>query len=169
MGFGDRWLGRRLSSYPPAPQPFARRPLTKKLPETTWENWNSLQYDERESSFELLLCHSAPTEAILGGSFYSLRSLWCLGSLPLLSLCSRLVRVLCVCSQIEIFIFQRALNLSTKIKLKKWNKKDKPRTEFEDCWWWWWLLLLLFFAGNILYYTDFILIIINLCLYWRCV
>lgn len=26
-----------------------------------------------------------------------------------------------------------------------------------------------FFSGNNLYYTDFILIIINLCLYWRCV
>lgn len=54
-----------------------------------------------------------------------------------------------------IFIFQRALNLSTKRKLNKQTKKKKGQR----------LKIVIFFAGNILYYTDFILIIINLCLY----
>lgn len=51
-----------------------------------------------------------------------------------------------------IFIFQRALNLSAK-KLNKQNKKKKgQRLKIVDYF---------FFAGNILYYTDFILIIIK--------
>lgn len=56
----------------------------------------------------------------------------------------------CVCF-FKIFIFSTCF--------QPVNKKNQTRAVFK---------IVDFFPGDDLYYTDFILIIINLCLYWRC-
>lgn len=78
----------------------------------------------------LILAHSVtcatPKKAILNGSFYFLDSILCFEFLPFFFLVPHSKSAVCMLSY--IFIFQRALNLSTKIKLNK-----QKRTVFEDC------------------------------------
>lgn len=59
-----------------------------------------------------------------------------------------------MCAFLKYLFFQHAFNLSTKTK----------QTKKGQC-----LKIVDFFSGDNLYYIDFILMTINLCLYWKCV
>lgn len=84
----------------------------------------------------LILAHSVtcatPKKAILNGSFYSLDSMLCFEFLPFFSV---LRSESAVCMLSYIFIFQRALNLSTKIN-KQTNEKGQCLriVDYFFCW-----------------------------------
>lgn len=144
-----------VPEHPPLKAPlFAHHPRGKKLHENNAKTGIFCNILKDNLIFAHSVTRATPTKAIINGSFDFVAPESCFEFQPFFfSPPSQSA----VCMLSYIFIFQRALNLSTKIKLNK-HKKDGV-----------WRLLIFFFAGNILYYTDFILIIINLCLYWRCV
>lgn len=123
---GGRGRGARpCSPSPPAASRFAHRPLGKKLHEKKKNAKTGIFCNIMKDN--LILAHSVtcatPKKAILNGSFY-FQFLYCV-----LNFCLFFFLVLhsesAVCMLSYIFIFQRALNLSTKRKLNKQTNKKK--------------------------------------------